>query len=558
VDGTIVDIAPQDLLAFRIEMNKNSAPNMSKPGFLLVLLSALVIGGFCCSGVESAFADEPTVEEEAALLLFKEGKDLFKGGRYAAALMRFENAAKVVKKEVLTFYLGRTYVRLGRCGEALHYLSSLAGKVPPEAERLRLEGEKTCLWTEAKRLIADDDCVGAFPHLQNLSGRLSKEDEKWRLEKEQHCGPRSTAFDTGTTRRKAAHQIFLEARKARDANNLTRAAELLEKVGSLVDDLVIHEERFDVLVRLGRWSQAAAVAEPIADLWFHSDGQDVEFKGWWLRVQACSDYPPVASVRGDDAVRYVADVLRILTLNPSAEKTYLASLGEDERVDHGHVDLGALDKAQIDRMEKALVVGQSTPLFRSWLDALVRSTSCSLYLRVRKDASLRRILPEQHRAPDANCAPKVVVGAKNLGIRSPTLRPKRSSWRSTLGWSLVTSSVLFAGGGGYFTYQMLNDIDDMERAVDEYNALPDLTKVTSFGNALASEAEAANVRATGNRNLVLIFSGAAALTLSAGIYFLVRDAPTKPIDKVQDEGETSTIRWTPVIGPTGGGIIGWF
>jgi len=494
------------------------------------------------------------VEDEAALLLFKEGKDLYKQGAYEAALERFIGASAVVKKDVLTFFLGMTYAKLGRHNEAIFFLGPLAGKVPPDAERQRQEAETAALWGAAKDAIQKKDCVSATPCLNKLKGRLSGEAELLRKEHESACRHKSTAFTVETSKEKAAHKLFLEARRLRDLGRSTRALALYQKVRALVDTLIVHEETFSLMIELGMFPEAAKVAEPISELWHHSDGRGDEFEPWWLWYQVVTDFAPQKGLKGEAAQAYLRDVASVLKAASNDEGSSAGQ--EEEQLEKGPYDLGALDKEHEERLMRALVAGQSTPLLGLRLDALAAAKSCPSYHKVREDGRLRRILPMRHRSPDQRC---VALGPNTKGGVKMIANPAQGAGkRRYLGWSLIGSGALFAAGSGYFVYKQMSNISQMEDFTNEYNALSDTEKRAQGGVLLASEAQAAHSWAKEHQTWAMICAGVSLLSLGVGVYFVL----TEPGGSARASGTNvepkDGVSWMPMIGPRGGGVYGRF
>ena len=197
--------------------------------FLMVALAPRITPGVALGVDLRGAAHAATPEEEAALLMFRDGRKLFDAGQYQAALTRFEKAWNVVRNDFLRYYIGRTYKELGRCDDAIEYLSPLAGKVPAEAERERAAAEASCRLDRARKRMAQWACAAALDDLRALPpGGLGR--------KEQSAADAMTAraercvevFDTHTPAGQRAARSFDEARRAIEAGEAAKALDAAE------------------------------------------------------------------------------------------------------------------------------------------------------------------------------------------------------------------------------------------------------------------------------------------------------------------------------------------
>ena len=125
-------------------------------------------------GATTSTVQAATPEEEAALLLFNEGRTAFGEGEYERALKHFVDAQVVIDNAFIQYYLSRSYAALGRCAEALPGLTGLAGKLPPDAEVPRKEDQRRCLVQESRKHVKAVRCAEApgvsAPQLRRLNG----------------------------------------------------------------------------------------------------------------------------------------------------------------------------------------------------------------------------------------------------------------------------------------------------------------------------------------------------------------------------------------------------
>jgi len=165
-----------------------------------------------------------TPEEEAALLMFRDGRKLFDERKYSQALTRFEKAWKVVQNDFLRYYIGRTYKELGRCDDAIEYLSPLAGKVPAEAERARAAAEASCRFERAKARMSAWKCEAALEDLRALPlnglGRKDQNAADAMTARAERC---VEVFNTHTPAGQRAARSFDEARRAIEAGDAAKA-----------------------------------------------------------------------------------------------------------------------------------------------------------------------------------------------------------------------------------------------------------------------------------------------------------------------------------------------
>jgi len=175
--------------------------------------------------VASPEATAASPEEEAALLLFKEGRGLFDEGEYQKALDRFEKAIKLVKNDFLVFYMGRTYAKLDRCDEAIDKLGALAGKVPPDADKLRVADLGACQVKRATKALKKGRCMDASKDLGATKPRWVPRGERASLKAMTKKAARCVSlFGTRKKEGQTAARFFHQAEAALEAGDLDKAA----------------------------------------------------------------------------------------------------------------------------------------------------------------------------------------------------------------------------------------------------------------------------------------------------------------------------------------------
>ncbi|MEE2779632.1 MAG: hypothetical protein VYE15_03845, partial [Myxococcota bacterium] len=221
------------------------------------------VGALALALVATASATQAaTPEEEAALLLFNEGRTAFGEGEYEKALKHFIDAQVVIDNAFIQYYLSRSYAALGRCAEALPGLTSLAGKLPPDAEAPRKEDQRRCLLQEARKHVKAVRCAEALPLLEQMEGLVTGADEDWRAGKVPWCEARITDFITDTPSRKAAYKLYLAGKAGEEAGDLDKAATMYRKAQALADDPYLRERLAWVLTQT---SDCATIYQALED-----------------------------------------------------------------------------------------------------------------------------------------------------------------------------------------------------------------------------------------------------------------------------------------------------
>lgn len=212
----------------------------------------------------SAWAGSP--EEDAARIIYQEGKTLFGEGRYDEALERFEKAFVVVQNDVLRYYLGRTHAALGRCDEAIPLLASVRDKVPARLEPERQRDVLACRLPRARERAEAYDCRGALADIEALEALDPDEDVAAELG-DLRAGVESCAFyfrGDGEGSRKAA-RLVAGARRYLGGGHHERARMAADASAAVQPSRAADYIRAVSLRHLGRCSEALEALERLAE-----------------------------------------------------------------------------------------------------------------------------------------------------------------------------------------------------------------------------------------------------------------------------------------------------
>lgn len=162
--------------------------------------------------IGGAAAQDATPEQEAALLMYEEGKEAFNAGRYDEARQRLEDARAIYEVPPIVYYLGLSYAKLDRCEDAVPLLDQVDGKLgrghkAAEAEDARRAALQTCRSALAEGAMKRGACAEAVAWLEPVAGPTVA----GMLDGAKRCEAIFATADAPG--RKAAH-AYLEARAA--------------------------------------------------------------------------------------------------------------------------------------------------------------------------------------------------------------------------------------------------------------------------------------------------------------------------------------------------------
>lgn len=178
---------------------------------------------------EGAGTDElRQAQEDAAHLVYEEGRRLFAEGKLADALDRFEKANAVLDNVFIRFYLGLTYARVDRCDEALDHLSAVREQVAAAdaaREKERAEAEAGCRLVRARAALSDFRCRDALTETEPVRGAAVRKALRSDLDAiEREARTCDATFDTSGTAGRSGARRLAEARAHLAAGRTEEAA----------------------------------------------------------------------------------------------------------------------------------------------------------------------------------------------------------------------------------------------------------------------------------------------------------------------------------------------
>lgn len=478
-------------------------------------------------------AQAATPEEEAGLMLFKEGRAAFGAGEYETALQHFINAKAMVDNIFVAYYLARTYAAMGQCEQALPGLAAMAGKLPEDAEIPRKEDERRCMLILVRRYVRTVDCQKALPLLMQLSGRVVGADEAWRAEKVPWCQARITDFLTDTPVRRAAYKLYTAAKQAERTQDLEKAAALYTKALALVDDPVLRRSLAWVLTET---SDCHAVGRILGGI----PQTEATDRDQALAV-ACTRYGSGGLLEGRARRDYLADVASGLEARATGDKAAAAAI-----------------------FAAAASKGRNPALAALYIDLLFELRRCGDYVgaaggaaeavtalvqdreeRVERCESGEPFEDEEPAVAASTGQGDLARGGTDAGITKKA--PVRGS--KTLAWSLV-------GGGGVailaaagFAMARSGNIDDLAAAEKAFNEGSADEAVGAY-STITEHQDAAAQNGTLGWTFAVLGLGAAA---TGGVMLWMN--PSSPAEPGSDRASTSIV---PFFTPRVVGIQGRF
>lgn len=169
--------------------------------------------GFTAPGGAQAQGTQPaplTPEEQAAIVIYDEGKTLYDEGAYEQALEKLLKAHAVVNNKWIRNRLGLTYAALERCDDALPLLVEVRGEFG-ETEAVRTEAEVRCRVQRAQKALAEYRCREAVDDLTVLDDfDLPKDTRRPVTAMTEQAKQCVGAFDTGTAAGQRAARLYAE------------------------------------------------------------------------------------------------------------------------------------------------------------------------------------------------------------------------------------------------------------------------------------------------------------------------------------------------------------
>lgn len=481
-----------------------------------------LLGGVCALWLfvgAPAHAEGASLEEEAALALFKEGRSAFGAGDYERALQFFEDAGDVLDNVYVRFYVARTHAALGRCAEALPSLEELAGRLPDDAEAPRKEDVKRCLLHEARRLVKAVNCAEALPVLTRLKGLLTGVNEEWRGDMIPWCEARITDFVTDTTLRKTAYKLYLAAKGAETAGDAAKAERFYRKALGLVEEPVLRE-------RLA-WLQVETGGCDVVRATLNDNRNPSEKRGSHLLV-ACAQYGPDDGLRGPQLRSYLQQVVAGLRALEGGERQAAAEL------------LGALASA-----------GQSAAVVALYADVLHDLERCGDYVHVVSgaDAETRALITQADmrlaRCEAGHRASSPVPGGPDGSLH---LSADEASEGRVMEWSLIGIGAAALVGSGAVAMVRQGTVGELADAETAWNAGASPAARAAGLNAVSSLQDEAALQGT-----VVVSLGAVGLgaVLTGSALLLLRGAE-------QGDSPSETTRVGPFFSRHMVGIQGRF
>lgn len=242
--------------------------------------------------LQAPLARDADPDEDAALILYREGRDAFKRGDDATAVRELQRAFALAPNDFIRYYLGLALERSGRCGEAMPHLLALAGRLPAEQERARVAAAARCEVRRAEVLANEGRCAEAAEVLAGVPGGVSPEADGGRTRIATECERRAAGFVPENASQRAALVLVLAGRRMLEEGNPAGAAERFEKAIALFDEphirLLAARARYADLrcPEALRHSQAAVSGLPDAR-------EEVEAMRAWCETFAVGDDAPV-------------------------------------------------------------------------------------------------------------------------------------------------------------------------------------------------------------------------------------------------------------------------
>ena len=196
---------------------------------LYLRLICLALATLCVLGT-SGDAYAQSAEEEAANVLYTDGKSAFERGRYGKALNLFQQAYEVIQNDFIRFYLGRTYAALNQCEQALSHFDTLSERLPPAPGEQRRQDEVRCRLHLATGYLDGYRCHEALELLKPIALQVKAPDSRRTFAALQATAKQCTdVFGTRTTVGQRAARFYAEARSALRRGNVPRALKLADK-----------------------------------------------------------------------------------------------------------------------------------------------------------------------------------------------------------------------------------------------------------------------------------------------------------------------------------------
>jgi len=192
---------------------------------LYILLCVLAIALVSSPSLKAELA-----EEEAAKLLYEDGKTSFEKKEHLQALTLFQQAYEVLQNDFIRFYLGRTHAALNQCNRALEHFATIESPLPSAPKEERRKVEVQCRLEIATRHLDTYRCHEALELLKPIDRELRAPESRRRFSALQATAKACTdVFGTRTSLGQEAARYYAEARSALRAGRVTESLTYADK-----------------------------------------------------------------------------------------------------------------------------------------------------------------------------------------------------------------------------------------------------------------------------------------------------------------------------------------
>jgi tetratricopeptide (TPR) repeat protein len=186
--------------------------------------------GLLCFFSSPMEARAQSAEEEAANVLYTDGKTAFERGRHGQALNLFQQAYEVLQNDFIRFYLARTYTALNQCESALSHFEAMSERLPSAPREQRRQDEVRCRLRLAAGYLDGYRCHESLETLKPIDRQLKLPDNRRKFAALQATAKQCTdVFGTRTSVGQRAARFYAEARSALRKGDAPRALQLADK-----------------------------------------------------------------------------------------------------------------------------------------------------------------------------------------------------------------------------------------------------------------------------------------------------------------------------------------
>jgi tetratricopeptide (TPR) repeat protein len=557
---------------------------------------------FAAFAQRPAFAQKASSEEEAALLLFDEGKKEFASKNYNQALYYFKRAYNVVQNVFIEYNLALAYQNTEQYEDALKFWEKLDGKLSGNEKKEQENGLIICHFGIAGKLEEEKKFSESLMHLKWLEGKIKDPDlEKKCIEAIERIKPNVSDFPIDTPTKKAAYLIYEEGKKLFSSGSIDRALAKFEaaakiykepnisfyrglcflekadceharkELGDLAEKLPDKKNRIEEAVNLcGVYEQNLKEIKKPDDrirLFRLYRMAELEYKNKNYE-KAGSLLEESLGILENTQIRYRTGLIllekkeylkakshfdKIKKYNPPAGESpsFYAAFCSFAMVDSNDNP----DKAEIFRMymnaekmfaenkisdaENLLRKIMKNPFSHELLGRIyIASNRCSLALKEFNDVVA--VVPERKNelVPLSDLC-RIKIEQEEVSMKIADYNRKKSLY-SLWGWICGGTGIVSAAAAGYFGMKYYSSKNDFNNAVKAYN-----NAVTeSDAQNARKKIDSARKSEFFNSTAGLILGGVGAVSVAAGLYLLL--SPPDPPD-ASVHGQGATVHLMPVF-----------